>query len=1209
MWWPPKFRQSASGIHGSNGWWYFQMGNARLGHFALTVFLTLFSVGVICAQVVNGSISGSILDASSAVVPNAQVNATNTATGATSKTVSDSAGLFRLVELPIGNYNVEVTKEGFREYMLSGVKVSTGVDYGVGSINMTVGSVSQVVNVTAAPPLMERTEAQISTTFSTETLRTFAGVQENFGLDSLALLLPGVNNTRNDGFANTNGPGFSVNGLRGRSNDQQVDGQNDNDDQVGGPFAPLSNPNFVQEYQIVTNNFGPEYGRNSGAVVNLVTPSGTNHWHGAMVATETNSALVTLDSAQKEFLGLTKAPWFNEQFTSSTIGGPAWKNHVFVFGGFDEDVAESTAYYASGELTPTPNGLVELASCFPNSASVAALLNYGPYGIHGGNPTPLPGTITDLTIKGSNTNHSCIVEFGGVERTLRSPFHQFDVITRADFQWAKERIYVRYIYNNSNSIDSDPGTAAAGYPVNFPFLSHSLLVGWTHLLIPQMTNEFRIGYRYGYEGEWGNEIGNTIPNKENLGEALANVSIQPGQGTFLGFGPPKTAPQGGNLNAYQIQDNWNYVHGKAQWKAGANFTHHTNNGVFLPDYNGAFTYEPFANAGSTNVTTRDCTVAPGGSLTAFAAFACNIPTSITIADGSPTHQFRERDTFLYVGNDYKFKPNFTLNVGLTWSYFGQPANFLHGETVKRESNPATAFWNPALPLSVTTVPEIPAPKNNWGPSIGFAWSPNWGKWLTGANGKTVLRGGYRLAYDPPYYNIYDNVLTSAPVVLLQTLTGASANANPLPAAPFGNTVRAALAPSLRFGVLDPRAFDETTVSPNFGPDRVHSWSLGIQREVTTGAVFEIRYVGNHGQNLFQSINANPDISGLAASFLNYLPHGAAPCPTNEAVVPSAIGRLNCNEGIVRERTNTGYSDYNGLQMQFRTAELWKQLTLMVSYTWSKTTDNVSEISPTLGAGTTQAFSQDPLNYTTAEHGLSGLDFPQVWTVNFCEQIPGYRSQHGFVGHILGGWAVSGNYTISSGQPYSPVQAALNSATGGVGFDFVFDNTWAGTEETARPFLSNPSVPASAVGVFAADACAITMGEGCTLPPDVLLNFNVLNTGGNPTPVTRQDVHFIVNGAEAQSVFNGPYGNAARNSLRDAIINSGNFALIKTVRLSERTSLQWHMTMLNVFNHPNYYSVDPFVDNAGLFSYGMGFATPSVNDSTVRQILFGIKFNW
>ena len=1187
------------------------MCRAGIGHLALFVLIVLFSAGPSWTQVVNGSISGSVLDATGAFVPNAQVKSTNTATGAVSNTVSGGAGLFRFAELPVGNYTIEISKDGFRPYLLAGVNVSAGVDYGVGTIELTVGPTSQVITVTAAPPLVERTEAQISTTFTSQTLTTFAGLQENFGLDFLALMLPGVNATRDDSAANQNGVGFSVNGLRGRSNDQQIDGQNNNDPNGGGPNASLSNPNFVQEYEIITNNFGPEYGRNSGAVVNLVTPSGTNQWHGAFVATETNSALTTLANTDKQFLGLTKPQWFNDQFTSTTIGGPVRKNRVFVFGGFDEEVLGSTANYASSSLTPTPDGLGQLSSCFPNSSSIAALRNYGPYGIRGGNPTPLPGTITDLTIDGSNTNPACTVEFGGVERILGTPQHWFDFISRVDFQWTKDRVYVRYIYNYNSQIDSETGAAAAGYPGSARSVSQNALIGWTHVLTPQMTNELRFGYGYGEGGSDGNSIGNTIPSKDNIGEALANIQIKEPSNPILGFGGPVNAPQGGHRNSYQIQDAWSYVHGKSQWKAGVNFTNISVNPTFLPNYNGAFSYARFTNMGSTNITTPDCTVAPGSSLTSFAAFACNIPNSITIADGDPTHHFHEADTFLYVGNDYKVKPNITLNIGLTWSFFGQPMNLFHDETVKRESNPSTAFWNPDLPLSVRTIPAIPARKDSWGPSIGFAWSPNWGKWLTGGSGKTVLRGGYRLAYDPVYYNIYDNVLTSAPALFLQTLTGASANVNPLSAAPFGPQVRTQLASFLTLGVLDPRTFNQTTVSPNLGPDRVHSWSFGLQREINSEAAFEIRYVGNHGQDLFQAINANPFLGtaadpGLAQVFPNFLPAGVSACTDPSA---AGFGRANCSYSLVRERTNTAYSDYNGLQMQFRTTDLWDQLTLRTSYTWSKTTDNVSEIAPTFGAGTTSAFSQNPLNYTTAEHGNSGIDFPQVWTVSFYEQIPAYRSQHGIWGHILGGWAVSGNYLLSSGQPYSPVQNSLNNTTGGVGFDTAFDVTFAGgTLETARPFLANPRAPVSVVGVFAADACSI-FGAGCTLAPDALLNFNVLNTGGNPTLVTRQDVHFIVNGAAAQTVFSSPYGNAGRNILRNAITNTGNFALIKTIRLHESVNLQWHMTMLNVFNHPNYSSVDPFVDDAGYYGLGLGFATPSVTYGGNRTILFGIKLSW
>src|SRR5262249_19753527 len=136
------------------------------------------------------------------------------------------------------------------------------------------------------------------------------------------------------------------------------------------------------------------------------------------------------------------------------------------------------------------------------------------------------------------------------------------------------------------------------------------------------------------------------------------------------------------------------------------------------------------------------------------AYFANTPNLVNVAQGPTTLDFREYDTFLYVGDDWKVKPSLTLNIGLTWSYYGQPANIFNNITTTRESNPATAFWDTALPLADRTFPTIPAPKTSFGPSFGFAYSPQGGgKWLTG-NGKTTVRGGYRLLYDPPFYNIY-----------------------------------------------------------------------------------------------------------------------------------------------------------------------------------------------------------------------------------------------------------------------------------------------------------------------------------------------------------------------------------------------------------------------------------------------------------------------
>jgi len=332
-------------------------------------------------------------------------------------------------------------------------------------------------------------------------------------------------------------------------------------------------------------------------------------------------------------------------------------------------------------------------------------------------------------------------------------------------------------------------------------------------------------------------------------------------------------------------------------------------------------------------------------------------------------------------------------------------------------------------------------------------------------------------------------------------------------------------------------------------------------------------------------------------------------------VPTAVGRENCNEGVIRERTNTARSDYNGWQTELRTTNLWSQLTLLTSYTWSKTTDNTSEIfgsatNAGTGGGNTIAFSQDPLNYISAEHSLSGLDIPQNWTLSFQEQIPAFRNQHGLVGHVLGGWAVTGSYILSSGQPYTPIQFGLNSGSGGDVWDAPFDETYVGLLETARPFAGNPSAPVSNVGIYAGDACAYA-GAGCSLPANTLLNFNQINTTGAVATTSASNVRVIVNGTTADGIYHTPFGSVGRNTLRDAGTNIANFAVYKYIKVTEEVKVRFDASFINVFNHPNFSSVDPYLDDAGILSEETGFGVPSLWPGTgfsngQRQIQFGLR---
>lgn len=1170
-------------------------------------------------QVLKGSISGTVVDPQGAVVSGAQVKATHVSTGTVQTTKSDNAGLFRFNLIQTGTYKIEISASGFKTAVENEILVAAGRDSDVGSVKLSVGETSTTVEVVGAAPLVDTTQAQVTNTFAGTTLQTFAGIQENQGLDNLALFVPGVVSVRDQGFSNTNGGlGFSSNGIRGRNNDQEIDGQNNNDNSVAGPSLFVSDTEFVGQYVLVTNNFGPEYGRNSGSVVNIITKSGTNSWHGSVYENENASNLNSMTNAMHQFdtdalnNPLTRPPRLNDEFGGFTVGGPILKNKAFIFGGFDQEIISTSTIYATGNIAPTPAGLAQLNGCYPGNTALTAYNKFGPYSVSAGNPFPTNVTTVDLMPGGALPN--CLgVQFGGVTRVLPTPFHGFDWVTRADVQLGRDTIMGRYLFNRGNNFNLDEcgGTgvdcAAAGYPINVPALSQAVLIGDTHNFSSRMVNEARVSFNRLNVDFGGNAFG-TVPTAGGVDQAVARQTFGTG---FLAVGSQNNIPQSRIVNTWQAQDNWNYVVGKHSFKVGVNWTYQRSPNVFLPDIDGVFS---FANPAFNN---------------GWEAYVSGQPASVTIAAGNPSLDFREYDTFIYGGDDWKIGKNLTLNLGLTWTYYGSPENLFNQISTANQKS-STPLWNPALPLSVTTFPTFSSPKNSFGPSVGFAYSPQWGGFLTG-NGKTTIRGGYRMLYDPPYYNIFVNMSSSAPEVLLQGI------ANPgigVPAVPTGPNVRAEFASSLTKGVFDPRTFSQTALLPNFGPDKVQSWSLGFERETSKNSAVEVRYTGNHGYDLFQSINANPFIGSIAANFPNLVPAGVTPCTTSQLVGPNAsraLGRINCSEGVVRERTNGGFSNYSALQAEFRANNLFKQLTLRTAYTYSKTLDNVSEIFSTFSGGDSLAFAQNPFNQT-GEYSLSGLNIPHQWTILATEELPFFKEQHGLIGHILGGWALSGNYILASGQGYTPTQAVSALFTAPNYFDSRFWETFIGAE-TARPFVGNLSAPATSVGMFAGDACAVFSFTGtdplCTGNPNQLISLTAVGKSGCESnaaigcpfvPVTNNQVRFIMNSGIAETTFGTPFGNASRNLVTDAITNTMNFAVLKRFKFNERSSFEFRMTMLNALNHQNFGAngtgIDPFMEDAGLHSNGTGFGDVTVQNTSypgsnnaTRRITFGGTFRF
>src|SRR5271154_7489445 len=214
---------------------------------------------------------GTIADQQGAVVPQAQITAVHTTTNALFKTTSSAEGLFAFHDLPIGEYTLTVESGGFSPLNIKNIRVAAGVNTDAGILKLTVGATSASVTVESTAPILEVSQAQVTTSFDSVAIQS---LPLNTNFDNLALLAPGVVQVHDAGFSNSNGVGISANGQRGRSNNFEIDGQDNNDNNVGGPQDFFGSADAISEIQIITDNFGAQYGRNMGAVVNYVTKSG-----------------------------------------------------------------------------------------------------------------------------------------------------------------------------------------------------------------------------------------------------------------------------------------------------------------------------------------------------------------------------------------------------------------------------------------------------------------------------------------------------------------------------------------------------------------------------------------------------------------------------------------------------------------------------------------------------------------------------------------------------------------------------------------------------------------------------------------------------------------------------------------------------------------------------------------------------------------------
>lgn len=1114
----------------------------RFSKFQVLALLTLLLAAAFAmAQgIATGSISGTVVDPSNAVVNAATISALNVDTGLAVTSQTNDSGYFSFRSVPPGTYKLVVEAKGFRKVQISQVTVQVARDTALGAVKMELASAGETVEVIETAPIIEAATSQVTNTFTTEAV---TDLPTGGGFDSLALYLPGVADSGSNNFSNTNGAGFSSNGLRGRSNNFQIDGQSNNDNSVAGPAIFLGNQDLLGELTIITNEFSVEYGRASGTVVNYVTKSGTNNFHGSAFEYYTGSLFDSHTNEEKSqifgFCGSGQTPEadgctpvapvsrYVENRFGLTFGGPIYKDKAWFFGSgyWDRIRSAGSPSTSGGLLTPTPTGLSQLAEAFPGNVGVAAFNAIGPYAVSVGNPQPF-GDPTILNVSDGET--SADIEFAGVTRNVPSLYNDREFTGRVDVQLTnKDRVGARYIFQQ-NILTGATGRFAAGAWVDIPVRSQQIALDWVHTFGSQVVNQLR----YSFSRAPVPFEGGSFPDCTRSNITACPTGISWGVG-LLSIGMQNNLPQGRTVNNTQIQDNASWAIGRHTLKFGGEWYKQRSPNTFLPNINGTYNF-----------------LFTGDPATDFSALLQDTPVSVSLTDGPTKFNFKEWDMAFYVGDDWRILDNLTLNLGVRWEYSSQAINLLHNLSVATQHGD-TPFWDTSLPDSITTIPQISAPMNYFGPNIGFAWKP---RFLGGD--KTVVRGGYRITYDPAFYNMFLNVASAAPVVNAGTFSTCTGSC--LPTSGFtGADVRNAHLIDIPTGV-NPGLRSYTQVARDFHEPYTQNWSLGIQRELTNRMVLEVRYVGNHVVGNFQTVNANPALQGLTNNgFTDFIPEGITPC--TDSTQPGFSGRrASCANRNVRNRINSGFSTYHGLQSEFRIRE-WHGLSGAASFSWSKNMDNTSEIFSTFSGGASVAGAQNPFDNGKGEKSLSGLDFPKIASLYLVYDLPFYKGQHGFVGKLLGGYQLNTIWRYSSGQNYTPLLLAGFSSS----CQTSFDGTFFGGVSTCRPFLGNASAPVDTVGW-----CSDPEASDCGLADWYT---------GEPTSIS--SVHWIYNEDGAAQFFGTPYGNVRRNpGTRGQNTDTINFSVFKTTKISEKVEFRLEAQVYNLFNHQFRGVPDPFIDD-------------------------------
>jgi hypothetical protein len=1130
------------------------------------------------AQETTGNIAGQVTDQNGGTVAGAVVMMTDPARGfhRTYQTTED--GTFNVTDLPASTYTLTVEMQGFKKYQQENFQVTVN-DRRSLNIVLDPGEVTELVTVVADTPLVQDSPTQRGL-ISGDQIRELPLNTRNFV--QLALLSAGVNSSNGSqiGSGALSVVQLSINGGRTSSINWLVDGARNVD--TGSNLTLLTTPSIdaIQEFTILTSNYAPEFGRNGGGVINVVTRSGTNDFHGTIYEFLRNDALNARPPFQVTPLqGINKAngePRFKAPLNYNdygfTIGGPMYlprfgeggkrvyngRNKSFFF--YSQEWRKTKSVNTAVGTVPTieqRNGIFAgpiknpfTGTAFPTDAAgnsiftsfidpnAAAILKF----------IPLPNEVTPGT-NTLNRFRRAVPLVANVTQEILRLDHNFNT------NWS---IFGRYIREDFSRNDpggnqfADPFAIGAVAGTLYPFVAaqdtktpgKNFVVNVKTIISPTMINEAAYDYAFNAvftnfagTGLRANAPGFTSPElfPSTLQGALPSFTFSGATANFAISSPSDiTNP------SHTFRDNLTIARGQHTFKFGGSFSHEAKNENAGNMLNGSYAFDGSRSGND------------------LADFLLGAPRTYTEDQSEVFVKLRYNTTEFYGQDSWKVTPRLTLDYGARYALYDNP---IDASDLLISFRPD--FYKPANAVQIDPVSGniLSGPgdkfngiifagknspfgrrvqsnqRNTFGPRVGFAY--NFG------DGRTVVRGGFGLYYDRTLVgNVEQNAFANPAVNSRATID------NPPLANPAAGIPRTTI----------PVITLNSTGNP-FKAPRTAQYSLSLQRELFKNGVLELAYVGTSGYNLLHQVNINQPVPGAQAALTAAL--RANGTLGSNARVSINAARPFLGYSSITDRRTEAHSNYNSLQVTFN-KHLSEGLEYGAVYTWSKNLTNAS---------TDRSDSpQDPLNLD-AERAPSLFDRTHVFTAHVVYELPFFRGASRLTRTLLGGFQLTGVYTAQSGTPLTITQTIAAATPTGSLFAF-----------------SDP------------------LGTGSTLRPNLI---------GDPHG-SGSLTQWFNTAAFAPAFF--AYGSAGRGVVRGPGINNWDLAVFKNFRFSERTNLQFRTELFNVLNHPQYlnpgtsatFNVDPTAP-AGTFPtrYVQTNTTFGVITGTrdPRTIQFGLKLNF